>query len=585
MTLKTKSRLFFGIAIIFLVIFQHLIITYLLVRFSNHHIIIPAFIIGTTLIFIVVVFFFLEKKRLSKFYYLNRVIATITKSHSGLVGHSLIGKDEISRLTDYIFGIQEELQKSKDVLKNSQTLLAAAQKFASIGSWDLDMKTGKVRCSEEMYKIIGLDPDNLSSNYAFMANIIHPEDRQSVKKALRSALQGNGFCSIDYRAILPGGSLRTLSAEGEVKYHSDNQLYRITGVLYDATKQRTLEELQLINEREGFRILDINPNPVIVINDDMRVQYINEAFEKMTGYLAKDVLGIIPPYPWWPADLHEKYSKELSRLAHSRIKKHESLFRKKSGRNIWVECTISSLKKNDDVGYHFLYMSDITEKKRLQENMQFYLIEITKAQEAERKRIAHEIHDDIIQYIASLGLEIDALGKDKNRLRDDLPTLLQTLRSGVQDIAGRLRKLSHELHPGVLDQGIIPALENLTQEISGETDTEIRFITYGNEQQLPAEMELCLFRIAQEALRNIVKHSGATEALIRLRYTSKGVKLIISDNGIGFEVPEELRDLASKRKLGVIGMQERARLLGGKFSLRSSVGKGTTVMAEAEVTK
>ena len=217
--------------------------------------------------------------------------------------------------------------------------------------------------------------------------------------------------------------------------------------------------------------------------------------------------------------------------------------------------------------------------------MQFYLIEITKAQEAERKRIAHEIHDDIIQSLASLSLQIDALGKDKNRLREDLPSLLQGLRNGIQELASRLRQFSHELHPGILDQGIIPALENLTQEISGETDIEIQFITYGNEQQLPVEMELCLFRIAQEALRNIVKHSGATEALIRLRYTSKGVKLIISDNGIGFEVPEELGDLASKRKLGIIGMQERSRLLGGKFSLRSRVGKGTTVVAEGEVTK
>ena len=267
------------------------------------------------------------------------------------------------------------------------------------------------------------------------------------------------------------------------------------------------------------------------------------------------------------------------------MKNYQCLFRKKSGRNIWVESTISSLKKKGDVGYHFIYMSDITEKKRLEENMQFYLIEITKAQEAERKRIAHEIHDDIIQSLASLGLQLDALGKRKNRPQEDLPTLLQGLRNGIQELAGRLRQFSHELHPGILDQGIIPALENLTQEVSEETDMEIQFITYGNEQQLPAEMELCLFRIAQEALRNIVKHSGATEALIRLRYTSKGVKLIISDNGIGFDVPEELGDLASKRKLGIIGMQERSRLLNGKFSLRSSVGKGTTVVAEAEVTK
>jgi len=122
MTLKTKIRSLFGIAILFLVVIQYLIITNLLVRFSNDYITIPTFIIGTTLIFIVVVFFFLDKKLLSRFYYLHRVIATITKGHSGLVDRSLIGKDEISRLTDYIFGIREELQKSKDDLQNSHAL-------------------------------------------------------------------------------------------------------------------------------------------------------------------------------------------------------------------------------------------------------------------------------------------------------------------------------------------------------------------------------------------------------------------------------------------------------------------------------
>ncbi|GAH99220.1 unnamed protein product, partial [marine sediment metagenome] len=93
-----------------------------------------------------------------------------------------------------------------------------------------------------------------------------------------------------------------------------------------------------------------------------------------------------------------------------------------------------------------------------------------------------------------------------------------------------------------------------------------------------------LFRIAQEALRNVKKHSGATKAVIRLKFTRSRVKLVVSDNGIGFELPEMLGDFAIKGKLGLIGMQERARLLNGKFSVKSHIGRGTTVVVEVSST-
>jgi len=93
------------------------------------------------------------------------------------------------------------------------------------------------------------------------------------------------------------------------------------------------------------------------------------------------------------------------------------------------------------------------------------------------------------------------------------------------------------------------------------------------------------FQYAQEAMRNIVKHSGAKEAIIRLRYMSNSIRLVVSDNGIGFELPDELDDLASKQKLGIVGMQERSHLLNGKFTIRSRPGQGTTVMTEVRGVK
>jgi two-component system sensor histidine kinase DegS len=216
-------------------------------------------------------------------------------------------------------------------------------------------------------------------------------------------------------------------------------------------------------------------------------------------------------------------------------------------------------------------------------NMQLYLSEITKAQEEERKRIAREIHDEIIQSLAALSLEIDVLCQDKTGSRDDLMTRLQGIRSDVLEVVDKLRRFTHELHPSVIDQGLIPALENLTQEISRANDINAQITIFGDEQRLSEEMELCLFRIAQEAMRNIVKHAAATKATIKLRYTANTIKLTISDNGVGFELPEVMGDLASKHKLGIISMQERSRLIEGKLYLRSRAGKGTTVIIEAPI--
>ena len=454
------------------------------------------------------------------------------------------------------------------------------KEFELAGSWDLDPKTGRVAYSEDMCRVTGLEPVDIISTDAFLTNTIHPDDRQYVMKALQAALHGNESCNINYRAIVPGDDQRTLHIEGEVKYQEENQLFNITGVLRDVTRQRNLESLHPENSEIGFNIVDIDPNPVLVIDDDTKVRYANEAFEKVTGYLAKDILGITPPYPWWPADLHRKYTRELLRAINGSIKKSECLYKKKSGRNVWVEVTTRTLKINGNAGYHFVYLSDLTKSKRLEENMQFYLFEITKAQEEERRRIAYEIHDEILQSLASLALVVDALRKDKNRLQENLETVLPHLRNGIQEMAQRLRRFSHELRPSIIDQGLIPALEYLAQENSRETNIYIQFTIHGKERQLPAETEVGLFRIAQEAVRNIVKHSGATEATILLRYMSNSIKLVISDNGLGFELPDELEDLASKRKLGIIGMQERSHLLNGKFTIKSRMGQGTTVTTE-----
>jgi len=144
-----------------------------------------------------------------------------------------------------------------------------------------------------------------------------------------------------------------------------------------------------------------------------------------------------------------------------------------------------------------------------------------------------------------------------------------------------LRRFSHGLRPGVLDQvGLVSALELLAEELNSEHNISTSLEISGPERRLEPEVELALFRIAQEALSNIRRHSGAKKAEVKLLFTDRRVKLTVSDNGKGFQLPEVLGDLANEGKLGILGMQERTSLFNGKFSVRSVVGKGTVMVVE-----
>jgi signal transduction histidine kinase len=131
--------------------------------------------------------------------------------------------------------------------------------------------------------------------------------------------------------------------------------------------------------------------------------------------------------------------------------------------------------------------------------------------------------------------------------------------------------------------GLKPSLELLVDEVRNDCKIECSIEVAGSERRLPDEAELVLFRVAQEALRNVRKHSLATEAAVNVRFTDARVKMTVIDNGSGFAVPQVLSSLARNGKLGLMGMQERVRLLSGSLKIDSAIGKGTTVRVEIPV--
>jgi signal transduction histidine kinase len=216
-----------------------------------------------------------------------------------------------------------------------------------------------------------------------------------------------------------------------------------------------------------------------------------------------------------------------------------------------------------------------------EEEHKAYIGQIIKAQENERRRISREIHDDTTQRLWILANTTQSIITDE--LRDSLPqtaSKLVAIKDEILQISGEAKRLSLALRPGILDDlGLIPAITGQIDQLNSEHSIEAKLFVEGIERQLTQEISIHLFRIAQEALNNTKRHSGATKLTLRLAFHPETVKMTIWDNGKGFS-RKGIRKLSNENKLGIIGIQERVRLLDGILKIDSSRSKGTKLSVE-----
>jgi len=209
-----------------------------------------------------------------------------------------------------------------------------------------------------------------------------------------------------------------------------------------------------------------------------------------------------------------------------------------------------------------------------QEGLHDYIGAITSAQEEERLRLARELHDDTIQSVIALKQRVQLAQKSvkdqaSRRTLHELETLSE------QTIAG-LRRMTRALRPIYLeDLGLVTALEMLAREIGQNNVLDIEFRRTGEERRLSPEVEVALYRIAQEALSNVVRHAQAMNARLQLDFGDNEISLEVSDDGIGFQMPKSPTDFAPNGHFGLLGIRERADLIGGRLEVQSTPGKGT----------
>lgn len=217
---------------------------------------------------------------------------------------------------------------------------------------------------------------------------------------------------------------------------------------------------------------------------------------------------------------------------------------------------------------------DITDRKRAEEDLLALSGRLITAQEEERARIARELHDDLSQRMAILLIGIEQFKQSTPDLSSQAQQQLDNVAEMAAEVASDVRGLSHQLHPSMLETlGLVGSLRSFCREFSVQHQVQVQFLHSDIPPQIPKDVTLCLFRITQEALRNVVKHSGAAEAEVKLLGGAGEIDLCISDSGQGFDV----QSVKGAAGLGLISMRERLRLVGGSLSIQSEPSHGTQV--------
>ncbi|NOH01875.1 MAG: sensor histidine kinase [Chloroflexi bacterium] len=222
--------------------------------------------------------------------------------------------------------------------------------------------------------------------------------------------------------------------------------------------------------------------------------------------------------------------------------------------------------------------AELTEMSRkvraAQDGLHDYIGAITSAQEEERTRLARELHDDTIQAVIALKQRLQLAQKTvKDQAGKQSLKELETL---AEQTIENLRRLTRALRPIYLeDLGLVTALEMLARETSQNNHLAVDFQKTGRERRLSREVELSLYRIAQEALNNTVKHSNASRANLKIAFEDSEIQMEVGDNGDGFAVPNSPTEFAPAGHFGLLGVHERADLIGARLELESALGKGT----------
>jgi len=484
-------------------------------------------------------------------------------------------------LAKYVLGMVQDITERKHAQEELLTVserLRLATRAANIGIWDWDVVHDRLVWDEASYRIFGVDKERFGGAYEAWAGSVAPADLQEAQRQVQASLRGEREVNIEYRIVCPDGSIHFVQSIGQTFRDSDGRPYRMVGVNYDITERKLAEE----RFATAFHAI---PEPSVILRaSDRTFLEVNERWQSIFGYTADEAIGRTS------ANLHGV--PEEDRAHYGLLLEKGSLrdvpvdLKTKQGEVRHMTVSTERIVVNGEVCY-ILLGRDITDHKEAakeldssREQLRALSDRFRKAKEEEAVRIARELHDEMGGALTSLKWGLTKL-RESDLRRSTNSADVETCRridemvGTVDTTINAVRRIASELRPGVLDDlGLVAAIEWHARQFETETSIRCRFESQVENVEIRRDRATAVFRIYQETMTNVLRHSHATRVNILIEQDQGTLVLEVSDNGRGITDSEKL----NPSSLGILGMRERAHSAGGTIDVRCRDSKGGTTV-------
>ncbi len=492
-----------------------------------------------------------------------------------------------------------ERKIAENALRESQTRLHLALRSAGMGTWHWDVPANTLCFDEQACHLLGMDPATFSGTQDEVFRVIHADDHETIRGALGRTIKQDVQFAVEHRSMRPDGRAVHIAARGKLVRDDQGRPERLNGLIWDITERKQAEE-QVKGERKRlFNVLEALPVMICLLTPDYHVAFANRSFRDRFGeskgrHCYDYCFGRSEP-----CDFCETYNVLETGLPHhwqvpapdgSVIDAYDFPFTDVNGSPLILEMDIditermqmeNELRKSRDE-LELRVRDRTADLKSANEKLREVPSMLIEAQERERQRLSMELHDSVGQTIAALKFRIEHVIAILER--EKCPQALHMLSEFVPVLQRSLdetRTIYMGLKPTILAEfGILATLEWYRQElVKVYPNHHIELETSIREADIPDNLKIAIFRIAQEALNNALKHGKPEWVDVRLALNRGVIELEISDDGVGMDLNFILESRTAK-SLGLIGMRERAELTGGEFSMRSAPHEGTTVKVD-----
>ncbi len=446
--------------------------------------------------------------------------------------------------------------------------------------YDWDIVSNEVVYGGDYERILGYSAEDLAGGLPRFMDLVHPDDRDMVRAEAQRVLATREPISQDCRLRTKDGRYILVKGQGYFCLDDIGNIVRMVGFISDITEQRRAEE-ELRASEERFRSAFARAaTGMLLVDLEGRFIEANAAYCGITGYTQAELASLTFLAITHPEDVQES-ALPFEQLVAGQIPSYvlEKRYIRKDGCVVWARISAMLVRDAKNLALYVVsIVEDISERKRAEEELSALSQRLLRVQDEERRRLARELHDSTAQNIAALCLNLGVVSELAERLDGPAQKALRECQELGEQCIRELRTFSYLLHPPVLDDlGLCSALRWYVEGFAQRSGIEVALDIAPDLGRLPRELELVLFRIIQESLTNIHRHSGSRTAFIRIVRHAGEVFMQVRDQGRGIVGGLGPNGTGTARVgVGIAGMRERVRLAGGHLRIRSHPG-GTDV--------